>query len=83
MGHHSWQCSRENRLTCFKRPKFGHTIINVPNSGHWILGGDEAGKFSPHHSGVTYFKMLFKFSSTEQSNKQICSLIEDQGLKLG
>ena len=28
----------------FQRPKFGHTIINVPNSGHWILGGDEAGK---------------------------------------
>ena len=27
-----------------KRPKFGHTIIKVPNSGHWILGGDEAGE---------------------------------------
>ena len=35
----------ETLIKYLKRPKFGHTIIKVPNSGHWILGGDEAGKF--------------------------------------
>ena len=49
----SCQCSRKNGKTYFKRPKFGHTIITVPNSGHWILGGDEAGKFFPRDSGLT------------------------------